>query len=97
MLANVLQMEALALSTAAKYREGAAIFIDFKAAFPSISHDYLHKCLQTIGFPPSALRVVEPSTRMVTVSYRLVGTLGQASKWSPALDRAARFPRCSSR
>ena len=59
MLANVIQMEALALSTAAKHKEGAAILIDFKAAFPSISHDYLHKCLRAVGFPPSALRVVE--------------------------------------
>ena len=53
MLANVIQMEALALSTAAMYKEGAAILIDFKAAFPSISHDYLHSCLQAVGFPPS--------------------------------------------
>ena len=39
MLANVIQLEALALSTAARHKTGAAILIDFKAAFPSISHD----------------------------------------------------------
>ena len=52
MLANVVQMEARALSTAARHHRGAAILIDFKAAFPSISHEYLHTCLQAVGFPP---------------------------------------------
>ena len=59
MLANIIQMEALALSTAAKYKEGAAILVDFKAAFPSISHDYLHTCLRAVGFPHTALQVVK--------------------------------------
>ena len=34
------------------------MLIDFKAAFPSINHDYLFICLKEVGFPTPALRVV---------------------------------------
>ena len=59
MLANVVQMEAKAISVAARHEQGAAALIDFKAAFPSISHEYLITCLRAVGLPSSAIRVIQ--------------------------------------
>ena len=94
MLANVIQMEALALSTAATHKEGAAILIDFKAAFPSISHDYLHSCLREVGFPPVPSRLSNTCTKTATASSPWEETYGRASRWNPAYDKAALSPPC---
>ena len=56
---NVVEMEAKALEVAARCGEGAAVLIDFKAAFPSIRHHYLHSCLKAVGMPKKALNVIQ--------------------------------------
>ena len=37
---------------------GASVLFDFKAAFPSISHEYLFKVLEHIGLPRTAMNLV---------------------------------------
>ena len=39
-------------------RSGAIILFDFRAAFPSLSPDFLHAMLATIGMPQEALNLV---------------------------------------
>ena len=42
-----------------KCERGTAIFFDFKAAFPSISHDFLRDSLVAIGLPQSAISFID--------------------------------------
>lgn len=38
---------------------GILLLLDFKAAFPSVSHRYMRHCLERYGLPPNALRVID--------------------------------------
>ena len=51
MLANVVDVEHAAQVVALSEDQGAIILLDFKAAFPSIGHDFLHRMLEAIGLP----------------------------------------------
>ena len=51
MLENVLDVEeGMAIGALGEYPQ-AAIFFDFKAAFPSSAHDFLMDCLAALGVP----------------------------------------------
>ena len=97
MLANVVQMEAKAISVAARHRQGAAVLIDFKAAFPSISHEYLLTCLRAVGLPNSALRVIQRLYQDGHCEISVGGAdYGRGSPWNPASDRVVRSHPCCS-
>ena len=40
MLSNVIDIDYQAMTVSLKYPGGAMFFFDFKAAFPSVSHDF---------------------------------------------------------
>jgi hypothetical protein len=58
MLSNVIDIDYHAMTVSLKCRKGAIFFFDFKAAFPSVSHDFLRESLELIGVPPSALSFI---------------------------------------
>ncbi|CAK0890248.1 unnamed protein product, partial [Prorocentrum cordatum] len=55
MMLNVIELEAGALRTAAKCAQGMVVLVDFRAAFPSVAHDFLRGCLRGYGVPEEAL------------------------------------------
>ena len=59
MLANVVDVDFEAMTISLQHARGAVILFDFKAAFPSISHDYLHRVLRHIGLPDHGMHLVE--------------------------------------
>ena len=59
MLANVIDIEEAMLRCAASEERGAAIFFDFAAAFPRVSHDFLIDYFTDSGlFPKEIIRFV---------------------------------------
>lgn len=59
MLDNVIELEHGMMENALKELKPIAVLIDFRAAFPSVSHDYMHRTLEDIGLPRAALRVIK--------------------------------------
>ncbi|CAK0898422.1 unnamed protein product [Prorocentrum cordatum] len=59
MLANVVELEHDAMLTATQKQRGMILLVDFKAAFPSVSHRFLRRCLEGFGMPGEALRVLD--------------------------------------
>ena len=51
MLANVVDVEHRAHEIALKHSKGAVFLMDFKAAFPSLCHRYMHRVLEALGVP----------------------------------------------
>ena len=58
MLANIVDIEHEAQRTCLLSERGAIILLDFKAAFPSISHNYLLSVLAALGIPPGIANMV---------------------------------------
>jgi hypothetical protein len=56
LLENLISLDSAAMQTALSGPEGAIILFDIKAAFPSISTEYLLQALQHIGLPVNAIR-----------------------------------------
>ena len=42
----------------ARLEKGATIWFDFQAAFPSMAHPFLIKCLQMLGLPRHAINLI---------------------------------------
>ena len=59
MLGNVIDIDYEAMTVSLKCEKGAVMFFDFKAAFPSVSHDFLKNSLAFLGLPPSALTFID--------------------------------------
>jgi len=60
MLENVLRIDTLMhYMSIAGFAKAAAIFFDFKAAFPSIAHQYLFEILQASGIPSTIIRIIK--------------------------------------
>ena len=59
MMANVVDLEQAAMICALRRPRGALVLLDFKAAFPSVSHAYMRSCLEGFGVPAEALRVID--------------------------------------
>ena len=59
MLSNVVDIEHLAQKVAMHNKQGAIMLLDFKAAFPSISHEYLHTTLKALGIPEHTLNLIK--------------------------------------
>ncbi|CAK0888681.1 unnamed protein product [Prorocentrum cordatum] len=54
MLLNVIELKAGAMRAAAGSRQGMVVLVDFKAAFPSVSHGLMQVCLEGFGVPEAA-------------------------------------------
>ena len=59
LIANVVELEDEAAQTALRASEGATMLLDFAAAFPSVSQQFLKQALKFLGFPPAALNLLE--------------------------------------
>ena len=57
LLANVVDIDHEAMRVSLRCRHGAIILFDFRAAFPSISHDYIFKVLSHMGIPQELLHL----------------------------------------
>ena len=58
MLLNVIEVEDCMTRTSLNQNKGGAIFFDFRAAFPSISHEFLLETLTDIGIPDHILAYI---------------------------------------
>ena len=58
MVANILELEAHGLTAAGKREHPMMVLVDFRAAFPSVSHDFTFRCLEAFGMPQFAVDVL---------------------------------------
>jgi len=58
LLANVVEIEDSLMKLSLRDESAAGIFFDFQAAFPSLSHGYIHMVLRDIGVPLEVRRLV---------------------------------------
>ena len=59
MLSNVVDIQHAGQLTALGREHGAILLLDFKAAFPSLNHHYLHRVLAKLGLPRDVLRMIQ--------------------------------------
>ena len=59
MAANILDVDLEAMRVSLQRANGGIVLFDFNAAFPSLSHKYIHTTLQAIGVPPDALNIAD--------------------------------------
>ena len=59
MLGNVIDIDFEAMKISLIQKNGALILFDFKAAFPSESHEYMFAVLRHIGVPEKAINLIE--------------------------------------
>ena len=58
MLANIIDVEHEAQRKCFLNKRGAIVLLDFKAAFPSISHSYLLSVLRALGMPTDTTNMI---------------------------------------
>ena len=58
MLANVIDVDEQTMVSALEESEPAAVFFDFKAAFPSVLHEFLFSVLRRIGIPTAIMAFI---------------------------------------
>ena len=59
MLRNVMEIDWSAQKVSLMSRSGAVVLFDFRAAFPSLSHAYLHAALRALGLPIHLLNFIQ--------------------------------------
>ena len=59
MASNILNVETHAQEVSLRRRRGGILLLDFKAAFPSVSHSYLWAALTHIGLPADWIRALK--------------------------------------
>ena len=59
LLANVIDLEEVAMHASLSQCEAGIVLFDFAAAFPSVAHKFLRRVLQFIGLPSSALSIFD--------------------------------------
>jgi len=59
MLHNVIEIDYDAMTVSMKCERGMLVLFDFKAAFPSVAHDFLKTSLAAVGLPEHALHFIE--------------------------------------
>ena len=72
MLNNVIDIGFESMTVSLKCNRGALLLFDFKAAFPSVAHDFLFHSLETIGLPPAAIAFVRAlyDNNKCNISYK---------------------------
>ena len=58
MIANIIELEHEAMKAALGKEKAMIVLLDFKAAFPSVSQEFMRTCLGALGIPRCALNVV---------------------------------------
>ena len=59
LLANVVDVDLGAMEVSLTRDNGALFLFDFRAAFPSVAHDYIFLVLGHLGFPQPMLRFLQ--------------------------------------
>ena len=59
MLHTIVDVEHAMLQKSLEEETVAAFFFDFKAAFPSIAHEYMFKVLRSLHIPEGILRLIK--------------------------------------
>ena len=59
MLQNIIDMDFAAQKVSIKYKRGCILLLDFRAAFPSISHEFMWDCLAALGLPRLFLLAIQ--------------------------------------
>ena len=57
-LANLIDIDTESMTISLRSERGAIILFDFRAAFPSVSQDYVHQVLEYIGMPEAPRRLI---------------------------------------
>ena len=72
MLNNVIDIDYEAMTVSIKHDKGALLFFDFKAAFPSIAHNYLFDSLRALGLPNHAINFIKSlyDNNACNISYK---------------------------
>ena len=58
LLANVVDIDFEAMRVSLSHSRGVLVLFDFRAAFPSLAHDYLWNVLEKLGTPPPLIRAL---------------------------------------
>ncbi len=58
-MAHAVELEGLSLEAATCHEQAMTHLIDFNAAFPLVSHQFMQRCLQGLGAPELALSVIK--------------------------------------
>eukprot|EP00974_Lingulodinium_polyedra_P056599 5443818-Lingulodinium_polyedra.AAC.1 len=58
MLSNIVDVDEQMVVVAMQEEQGAAVFSDFAAAFPSVSHEFMLDLFAEMGLPEGLLRFV---------------------------------------
>ena len=74
MLMNILDIDEAAMTISLKEKFGGAVIFDLKAAFPSISQEYLIKCLTHLGLPSTAINAIKALYSQVRCALQFKGT-----------------------
>ncbi|CAK0840352.1 unnamed protein product, partial [Prorocentrum cordatum] len=59
MLMNFIDVDETSMTVSLREEWGGPVLLDFKAAFPSLSHDYMFAVLDHIGLPPGPLNALK--------------------------------------
>ena len=59
MLRNILDVDFAAQKISVKTTKGATILFDFRAAFPSMCHDFIWDTLLWIGLPEKSIKAIQ--------------------------------------
>ncbi len=96
LLSNAIDIEEWMIHTAAAQREGAAVFVDFRAAFPPIAHDCLLEVARDLGIPDRIMILIRVSTRTASVRSSLAPGGTQGFGYQQESARAAHSRLCYS-
>ena len=89
MLRNVLEVDLAAQKISVKSRSGAIMLFDFRAAFPSLSHDMTWDTLEISGVDPQFIKVIITPT--TSTSSRSQASYSMAYWSNQAFAKAARY------
>ena len=73
MLLNVVEIDQIMQETSLLHEQGACFLFDFKAAFPSVSQDFLLAMFGAVGIPPNLLHLIQNMYLDNTVSIVIGG------------------------
>ena len=75
MLANVVDIDESMQSASLEREQGVAIFLDFAAAFPSLSHKFIHVTLRELGIPEALQHYVAALYFQNCCKIKVCGTI----------------------
>eukprot|EP00973_Karenia_brevis_P007116 964633-Karenia_brevis.AAC.1 len=75
MLRNVIETDWAAQKLSLLSQTSALILFDFRAAFPSMSHEFIWQVLKTTGIPDQIIKAIQGLYKLNKHSIKLAGAL----------------------